>query len=166
MPVRRDKNCEAWRSEERRHELPGRRCARGSSHDPWMGGHAQKLIENAPGRAPGIRPRALALAARNARRHGLSISVWSDPDRSAEVEALAHELAGPAAGPELLYRARGVATAQLDVDRVCRARHRLIAREFADPAPHPKTARAEKQYVEDLICPDERLSQGPPWRLR
>jgi hypothetical protein len=107
-------------------------------------------------------------AARNARRHGLSISAWSEPGLSTEVDALAHELAGPAATPELLCRARDAAAAHLDVNHVCRARHRLIMRELADPAPHPKTARAEKQYVEDLICLDEQLSQGLyiPWRLR
>jgi hypothetical protein len=107
-------------------------------------------------------------AARNARRHGLSVAVLSEPGLAADVEALARELAGPAAAPELLNRARDAATAQFDVGRVCRARHHLIMRDLADPVPHLKTARAEKQYAEDLICLDERLSQGLyiPWRLR
>jgi hypothetical protein len=107
-------------------------------------------------------------AARNARRHGLSISGGSNPGLSADAEALAHELAGPAADPELLYRAREAAAAHIDVDRVRRARHRLIVQELADPCPLPKSTRAKMQQVKDLICLEERLSQGLylSWQLR
>jgi len=113
-------------------------------------------------------PGGKSRAARNARRHGLSISVWSEPGLSTDAEALAHELTGPAASPELLYHAREAAAAHIDVNRVCRARHRLMMRELADPDRLPKTARAEKRYVEDLIRLDELVSQGlyVPWRLR
>jgi hypothetical protein len=52
MPGRRDKNCEARRSEQRRYELP-----------------------DAPGRVPGIRPRALAFEPIAARSMELRIDV-------------------------------------------------------------------------------------------
>ena len=76
--------------------------------------------------------------------------------------------AGAATGSELLYRAREAAAAHIDVGRVCRARHRLIVRELADPDARPKTARAKMQHVKDLICLDERLSQSlyVSWHLR
>ena len=75
VPVRRDKNCKAWRSEERGHELPGRRCGPWPSHDSWMRGYAQKLIEYSPGRVPGIRPRALAFEPIAARSVELGVNI-------------------------------------------------------------------------------------------
>ena len=69
-------------------------------------------------------------ASRNARRHGLSISAHSHPGLSVEVEALAHEIAGQEAAPEILECARRVAEAQVDLMRVRQARHQLIARDF------------------------------------
>jgi hypothetical protein len=109
-----------------------------------------------------------ARAARNARRHGLATSIWSDPRLSATTEALARKLAGPAAGPELQSRAREAAAAHIDVDRVQRMRHRLMLQQLADPVPVPTTSRAARQHVRDLIELDERLSQDLyiPWRLR
>jgi hypothetical protein len=73
MPVRRDENGEAWRSEERRHELP-------RGNDPWMCGYAQKLIEDSAGRVPGIWPRALAFEPIAARSMELGINI-SDIDQ-------------------------------------------------------------------------------------
>jgi hypothetical protein len=109
-----------------------------------------------------------ARAARNARRHGLATSIWSDPQLSAATEALARELAGPAAGPELQSLAREAAAAHIDVDRVQRMRHRLMLQHLADPLPIPTTSRAARQHVRDLIELDERWSQDLyiPWRLR
>ena len=43
------------------------------------------------------------------------------------------EIAGTGSGPELRDLARQVAAAEMDVIRVRRARHDLIARAFADP---------------------------------
>jgi hypothetical protein len=60
VSLRRDKNCEAWRGEQRRNEVPRRRCAPRPSHDPRVGCHAQKLIENRPGGVPSIRSCPLA----------------------------------------------------------------------------------------------------------
>jgi hypothetical protein len=105
---------------------------------------------------------------RNARRHGLATSIWSDPQLSGATEALARELAGPAAGLELQDLAREAAAAHIDVDRVQRMRHRLMLQDLADPVPIPTTPRAARQHVRDLIELDERLAQDLyiPWRLR
>jgi hypothetical protein len=109
-----------------------------------------------------------ARAARNARRHGLATSVWSDPEMSAAAESLARELAAPPAGPELQSRAREAAAAHIDVHRVQRARHALMVQALADPLPVPTTSRAARQHVKDLIELDERLGGDlyVPWRLR
>src|SRR5262252_5923350 len=79
-----------------------------------------------------------ASAARNARRHGLS--VLSAPVLSAEIEAMAHRIVGDCpASPrgDLLDTLRGlarrIAQAQIDLMRVRRARHDLVSSRFADP---------------------------------
>ena len=69
----------------------------------------------------------------NARRHGLNVSVLHDPHLAKEVEALARRLAGPTASPELLFFARRVAEAQIDLQRVRACRHHHIERALADP---------------------------------
>jgi hypothetical protein len=94
-------------------------------------------------RSTGPRSRAgKARSAHNARRHGLSIAVWADPALAAEAQALALELAGPAASLELQQWARIAAVAHIDVDRVRRARHSLLMRGLDDPVPLPTTPRA------------------------
>jgi hypothetical protein len=50
-------------------------------------------------------------AARNARRHGLSIPVMSDPQLSADVEVLAREIAGENASAEMRALSRIIAEA-------------------------------------------------------
>jgi hypothetical protein len=72
-----------------------------------------------------------AIAARNARRHGLRIPVLLDPAMSAEVDIMARRIAGDAA-PELVELARQVAEAEIDVIRVRRARNDLISRTLSD----------------------------------
>lgn len=54
----------------------------------------------------------------NALRHGLAASAGHHPARSAEVERLAHAIAGKAPHPALLYHARAAAKAELDIIRV------------------------------------------------
>ena len=61
VPLCRDKNCEAWRGEQRGNEVPRRRCAPWPSHDARVGCDAQKLIEDRPSGVPSIRSRPLAL---------------------------------------------------------------------------------------------------------
>ena len=48
----RDKNCEAWRGEQRRNEIPRRRYAPWPSHDAPVDCHAQKLIQDPPSGVP------------------------------------------------------------------------------------------------------------------
>ena len=72
-------------------------------------------------------------AARNARRHGLSLSVCSDPALCEEVEALAREIAGTGANAEIQELARRVAEAQIDLQRVRYARHKLLSDALSDP---------------------------------
>jgi hypothetical protein len=68
-----------------------------------------------------------ARAARNARRHGLSLPVCSDLALSEEVETLARAIAGPNANTETQELARRVAEAQIDLRRVRCARHQLLS---------------------------------------
>src|SRR5262249_13547008 len=68
-----------------------------------------------------------ARAARNARRHGLSLPVCSDPALSEEVETLARKIAGTDANAKIQELARRVAEAQIDLRRVRYARHQLLS---------------------------------------
>jgi len=65
-------------------------------------------------------------AARNALRHGLRSPISVDPALSAEVEALAREIAGEGASLEQQVLATRVAEAQIDLKRIRRARHDLL----------------------------------------
>ena len=66
-------------------------------------------------------------AARNALRHALSLPVCSIPALSKEVQALAHEIAGPGADAETQELARRVAEPQIDLRRVRSARHQFLS---------------------------------------
>ena len=70
-----------------------------------------------------------ALAAQNAFRHGLNVPVLSDPLLAPEIEALARGISGPNADAETAERARRIAEAQFDLNRV-RNRRRLLITEF------------------------------------
>jgi hypothetical protein len=59
-----------------------------------------------------------ARSARNALRHALSLSVYSDPLASEEVETLPREIAGSGANAEIQDLARQIAEAQIDLRRV------------------------------------------------
>ena len=63
-----------------------------------------------------------ARSARNALRHALSLSVYSDPLVSEQVQTLAREIAGPDASAEIQDLARQIAEAQIDLRRVRYAR--------------------------------------------
>jgi hypothetical protein len=70
-----------------------------------------------------------AHAARNALRHGLSLPVLADPATAAAVDALARQMP-PAADAEIGALAQAVAQAQVELIRVRRARHALLAAAF------------------------------------
>ena len=74
----------------------------------------------------------------NARRHGLSISIFADSERSAEIEDVAVRIAGKAAGADMIASARNIASAQIDLMRIRRARHDLLTRELDAPEFLPK----------------------------
>jgi hypothetical protein len=73
-----------------------------------------------------------ARASQNARRHGLNLSVFSDPVLSEQVRLLAFEISGVTANDETFELARRVADAQVDVMRIRQARHDLLARSIGD----------------------------------
>jgi hypothetical protein len=64
-----------------------------------------------------------ARACGNARRHGLSVSVVSDARLSEQVEGLACLIVGQIANAGVLKMARRFAEAQIDLDRIRRARY-------------------------------------------
>jgi hypothetical protein len=99
---------------------------------------------------------------------GLATSLWSDPALASATDALARELAGPAATPELQSLAGEAAAAHIAVDRVRQARHRLMLHQLEDPVLIPTTPRAAKQHARDVIELSERVFEGlyAPWRLR
>jgi hypothetical protein len=72
-------------------------------------------------------------AAQNARRHGLTVSVLTDPLLSEDTETLARALVGEGASAALLGPARRAAEAQIDLIRVRRARHDLLVRKLKEP---------------------------------
>ncbi len=76
-------------------------------------------------------------AAQNALRHGLNVSVLSDPGLAPEVEAMARKISRPYADGETLEQARRIAEAQVDLNRVRDGRRRLIKGFLADPNYQP-----------------------------
>jgi hypothetical protein len=108
---------------------------------------------------------------RNALRHALSRPVDSDPTLSADVEALALEIAGTGAGPEIKEPARRVAEAQIDLRRVREARHRLISQAFGDPDYCSiraadllrllRPGRVARNLLDDALDRLSRKAQGP-----
>jgi len=74
-----------------------------------------------------------ARAARNARRHGLSLSVIADPLLSEQVAMLAREIAGETSDDNIFQLARRVAEAQIDLIRIRQARHELFVRNLNNP---------------------------------
>lgn len=107
-----------------------------------------------------------AQSARNARRHGLSLPVLSNPALSEEVEPLARHIAGAGAIPEILELARRIAESQIELHRVRSARHQLLSSALCDPdydSPAAKRKRA-KLAVETAKL-RARLALSPPLRL-
>jgi len=88
-----------------------------------------------------------ARSIRNARRHGLSLPVLSDPLSSQDVEELAREIAGTSANAEIHELARRIAEAQIDLRRVRHARHAFLASAIGDPSKLRTKSRIARQLA-------------------
>lgn len=73
-----------------------------------------------------------ARSSRNALRHGLNSSIWSDPELAPEADAIARRIAGSEATETRLELARRIGAAQLDISRVRTMRHSLILKSMAE----------------------------------
>ena len=111
---------------------------------------ANARASTGPKTAPGR-----ARAARNARRHGLSLSVFADPTQSEQVETLAREIAGEPTSDGIYQLARRVAEAQIDLQRVRCARHQFLSGQLANPYCY-SLARMREQFslIRDLLRPN------------
>jgi hypothetical protein len=81
---------------------------------------------------------------------------------------VALELAGPAASQELKGLARHAAAAHIDLDRIRRTRHQLIAQGLNDAYLGPASGQAAQTHVTNLIHLSELLREGRdiPWDLQ
>jgi hypothetical protein len=96
-------------------------------------------------------PAGKARAAQNAFRHGLNVSVLSDPLLAPEVEGMAHEICGSDADAETLEWARRIAEAQVDLTRVRNSRRQLITRLFVDPGFQPTQVHRQQLRVAKMV---------------
>ena len=90
-------------------------------------------------------------AAQNAHRHGLSLSLLAGPIRTAEIEDLAHEIAGEGAVPEILELACRIAEAQIDLIRIRGARHDLLASNINHPEQTTCDTVTQNEDLDNLI---------------
>jgi hypothetical protein len=77
-----------------------------------------------------------------------------------EIDDLAVRIAGEGAEPDIIELARNVASAQIDVVRIRRARHDLLSRELDDPEFRPKKLFKNAREVTKQIVGLMRVS-GP-----
>jgi hypothetical protein len=105
-------------------------------------------------------------SARNARRHGLTVPIGFDRVLAANAEALAHEIAGVAASPQLLALARPIAEAEIDIVRVRQVRHNLFESNLSSPY-HYSTKNLART-VRELIQIEDLMDQSlpVPWELQ
>lgn len=95
--------------------------------------------------------RGKARAAQNARRHGLSLSLFSDPSYEEDIKSLAQEIAGESATFEVTVIARRIAEAQVDLLRVRCERHKILGSDIGV---------SESKKTELLACNIERSKLG------
>jgi len=107
-------------------------------------------------------PKGKSRAAKNAFRHGLSLSVLTDPELSAEVERLARCLAGSGASRVAVTLARAVAEAQIDLQRMRICQQRWIAQvpiESSGKTGAAPNLESRARAVEHLVRELERLDR-------
>jgi hypothetical protein len=90
----------------------------------------------------------------NALRHGLSVPVLADPALAGEAAELAERLANGSADPRMRERAVQVAVAQVDVQRVRRARHGLIARPVIGAPVTESRSGGSRDDIRELVALD------------
>jgi hypothetical protein len=98
--------------------------------------HARKITANRANARLSTGPKTLTgrrRSARNALRHGLSLSVLSDRTLSQELAALGRQIAGADATLKIQELALRIAEAQVDLRRIRGLRHDLISRALSDP---------------------------------
>ena len=84
--------------------------------------------------APVLRPNGARLAQLGMRfGTGLSLPVVEDPSLSLEIDALACQIAGKDASPEIQELARRIAEAQIDLRRVRDVRYKLLSHALGNP---------------------------------
>src|SRR5262245_22066489 len=69
-----------------------------------------------------------ARSSQNARRHGLSLSIFADVTYSTQIESMATEIVSPSKNGATIGLARRVAEAQIDLIRIRRTRHNCLER--------------------------------------
>lgn len=96
----------------------------------------RKLAANRANARLGTGPKTAAgksISAQNARRHGLSVSISSDPYYSGRITDLVTKIADANAAPNILQGARRVAEAQSDIFRIRRKRFDLLSCALYEP---------------------------------
>src|SRR5712691_9429691 len=135
---------------------------------------ARKRAANRANAAKSTGPRTAAgktRVAQNARRHGLEVPAAGDPAFAGDIAALARAICGlgdepgdaEATDPALrlkLHLARRIAVAQVDLMRVQRVRHDMLARALADP--NYRSSRGLMGRIRMLSRAGEMLAQGIP----
>jgi hypothetical protein len=120
---------------------------------------ANSKSSTGPKTAPGK-----ARSAQNALRHGLNVSTLLDPALAPLAEAMARRIAGRDADAEALERARRIAEAQVDINRVRGARKRLITELLTDPKYQPLQALGQQLWLMKTIDRVER-TRGAPFEI-
>jgi hypothetical protein len=96
-------------------------------------------------------------SAKNALRHGLNISIWSDYALAPQAEAIARKIAGPNADAEALERARLIGEAQIDLNRVRARRTTLLAHLLANANYRPHSFDTAMMRLLLLMLSDRQL---------
>jgi len=101
-----------------------------------------------------------ARSAQNARKHGLNVEVYYDPNLCATVAAIACEIAPECRDFKLIGLAHRIAEAQVDLMRVARARCDMLSFAMADPGYRVMDARDASMASATAGTTDAKPSTG------
>ena len=104
-------------------------------------------------------PAGKARVAKNASRHGLATPISSDIALSEAAQRLTIAIAGKGANEIRLERAQRIAEAQVDLQRIRRARRGLLA-DFSEACLTPRRAVPKEPRVRELIHTWKQLNGG------